>query len=303
MELGWIVLQQTIVMFLLMAVGYTLYRLGIVTDSGNQELSRMLISLVIPAVIVKSYLVEYSAEKLAALGWSFLAALLSLILSILVCHILYDSRRKIENMGNAFSNAGFIGIPLVTAVLGEEAVFYVSAYVALLNILQQTYGVMMMTGDRKSVRPGKVLRNPVLLAFVLGVILFVLPVEVPAIVTNCVGYVANMNTPLAMIILGVYLAQSRLADIFTEKSLYVSSAVRLLLIPALTLGLLTLLPLSYEIRMAVFLASAAPAGANVAVFAKLCGLDSGHAAALVCNSTILSIVALPVMAMIASAVW
>lgn len=303
MELGILVLKQTILMFLLMAVGYVVYRKKIISDSGAGELGKLLVNLAIPAVILNSCLTDYQAERFRNLCIAAVLSLLSLVLSMVICQILYGNRHRLNNFGNAFSNAGFIGIPLVSAVLGEEAVFYVSAYVAFLNILQQTYGIWVITGSGDSIRPKKVMRNPVLLAFILGMLLYVLPIPIPALVSSAVSYVAGLNTPLAMMILGIYLAQSSLKDVLCTAELYAASAVRLLLIPAITMAMLTILPVSTLIKMTVLIAAAAPVGANVAIFAQLYGQDYTYGAKLVCNSTILSIVTMPVLVAVASMIW
>jgi hypothetical protein len=290
-------------MFLLMAVGYFLYKKHWIDEVGSKQMSKMLISLIIPTIIIKSYLVEFSTEKLTKLGWAAVATTAALGLSMLVCHLLYGSRAKIDNIGVAFSNAGFVGIPLVSAVLGDEAVFYVSVYVALLNFLQQTYGIMVMTGRKDSVRMKNVVTNPVLLGFVIGLVLFVTPVELPSILVSCVGYIANLNTPIAMIILGVYLAQTKLSEIFSTLRLYLGSVVRLILIPLLTFALLTVLPLPSEIRMTVLIAASTPVGSNVAVLAQLNGLDYSYASKLVCSTTLISIVTVPLMVTFANILW
>ena len=298
-----IVLKQTVTMFILMAAGAVFYRTKLISNACGKELSRLLITVIIPCVIVKSYAVEFSQEKLLGLGMAAAAALLSLAVAMAICHVVYGKRRKIENFAVSFSNAGFVGIPLVSAVLGEEAVFYVSIYVALLNLLQQTYGVMVMTENPGYIRPGKVLKNPVLCALALGLILFLLPGKPPALVMDCVGYIAALNTPVAMIILGIYLAQTPFRDLFFNVGIYGASALRLLVIPLATVLALSLLPVSGEIRMIELIAAATPVGSNVAVFAQLHGLDYGHATKLVCNSTILSILTLPAVVWAASMIF
>lgn len=303
MELAGIVFKQTVTMFILMAIGYFLYKGKIITNHCSKELSKMLVSVVIPAVIIKSYAVEFSWEKLRLLGMAGGMALIALVLAMIVCHFLYGGKKKVDNFGISFSNAGFVGIPLVSAVLGQEAVFYVSIFVALLNLLQQTYGVMVMTQNTSYIRLRKILTNPILISLAVGLLLFVLPVEFPGIATECIAYIAGLNTPVAMLILGVYLAQSDLKDILTNGKLYASSAVRLLVLPVLTVIIFKILPVPADIKMIELIAAATPVGSNVAVFAQLHDLDYGYAAKMVCNSTILSIFTLPVVVFLASSIF
>ena len=303
MELSVIVLKQTITMFILMTAGYILYKAKVITNACSRELSKMLITVVIPCVIIQSYAVPFSSEKFRYLLMAGSAAAISLVVAMAICHVVYGRRKKIENFGVSFSNAGFVGIPLVSAVLGQEAVFYVSIYVALLNLLQQTYGVMVLTENAAYIKPRKIFLNPILCALVIGLGLFFFPIEVPGIMKDCIGYIAGLNTPVAMIILGVYLAQSDMRDMVLSLNLYGGSAIRLVVIPLVTILVLAVLPMDSTIKMIELIAAATPIGSNVAVFAQLHNQDYNHAAKMVCNSTLLSILTLPIMVGIASFVF
>lgn len=127
---------------------------------------------------------------------------------------------------------------------------------------------------------------------------------VPSVVRLAVSYLAGMNAPVAMVIMGVYLAQLTVKDLFTEKYAYLSSILRLVVIPLLTIAVLSLIPGQYkDIRMAAFIAACAPVGSNVAIFAQLNQLDYGRAVKSVCLSTVFSILAMPVMVGIARMIW
>ncbi len=120
-----ILLQQTIIMFLLMMLGLLLSRRGMITEQGSRDLSNVLLYAVIPCVILRSYMSEFSMDKLRAMGISAVIAVIAFIASIGVAYLTCGTRHRIENFAVAFGNAGFIGIPLVTAVFGAEAAFYV----------------------------------------------------------------------------------------------------------------------------------------------------------------------------------
>ena len=257
-----------------------------------------------PFAIVRSYIQDFSMEMLRGFFLSFTAAALALILSIAVSELLLRKSDAVHRFGAAFSNAGFIGIPLVQMVLGAEAVFYVASFVAILNFLQWTYGVLIMTGDRKTISLAKLKTNPILISFVVGMCLFLLPVHLPQPVMGMVGTIASMNGPLAMIVLGTYLAQVPLKDLLRSRDAYLCSLVRLLVIPALTVVLLKLYPgMIPEIRMAILLAAAAPVGSNVAIFAQLYDADYRSAVCDVCLSTLASIVTMPLIMGLTTVLW
>ena len=205
-------------------------------------------------------------------------------------------------IGVAFSNAGFMGFPLVTAVLGGEAVFYAAGFVALLNALQWTYGQATLSGDKKYIQLGAVLKNPLVLSLLGGVVIYFCRIPVPQFLRTPMGAIAGMNAPLAMIVLGVYLARTDLKAIFTRPRLYALSAVRLVVIPLLTIVCLMLLPAGWrQIGTVLIIVNAAPIGSNIAVYAQRLGLDSSYAVQMVCLSTLLSLITLPVMLSLAAA--
>ena len=201
-----------------------------------------------------------------------------------------------------FSNAGFMGIPLISAVLGQGAVFAVTAFVALLNVLQWTYGQAILTKNWKSCSPRAIFTSPLVISFALGIVVFFLRIPAPALLKQCLGGISALNAPLAMIVLGAYLAEGRLLDVFTDWRLYAVSAVRLLLIPVLTVFLFRFFP-NGDMRTAVLIAAAAPIGANVAVYAGRIGDDYPYAARTVCLSTILSVVTMPLIVSLAELLW
>jgi hypothetical protein len=231
------------------------------------------------------------------------AAVLSLLLSICVSRLFFSSDQAVERFGAAFSNAGFIGIPLVQMTLGGENVIYISSFVALLNILQWTYGVLAMTGDRQYITFKKIRTNPIVISFLAGIAVFLMPVAFPETIHGVIGTVSSMNGPLAMIVLGIYLGQIPLAELFTERIVYKCVVIRLVLIPALTILLMMALPAEYlMIKLAVLIVASAPVGSNVAIFAQLFDQDYSRSVKEVCLSTLACIITMPILIGIASAI-
>ncbi|MDE6883075.1 MAG: AEC family transporter [Lachnospiraceae bacterium] len=304
MEIVSLLFRQNVVMFLYLFIGYVLYKKKVITAHGSGEIGRLLLHVIMPAAIIKSYIKDYSGEMLAGFLVSFGAALGALLLAMLISWLVFRRKSAIRQFGAAFSNAGFIGIPLVQMTLGEEAVFYVASFVAILNILQWTYGVFIMTGDRSRISLKKIATNPIAVSLAIGLLLFFLPVRLPAIVTGVIGTLASMNGPLAMIVLGAYLAQVPFKELLTDRLTYLCVAVRLLLIPLLTMLCLFLIPEDFgTVRLAVMLAAAAPVGSNVAIFAQIYDKEYTDAVKDVCLSTVLSILTLPVMIGLANYIW
>jgi len=294
-----ILLKQIAIMALLAAVGVYLSRKGFLSAQGTKDLGAILLRVIIPCVIVKSYITQFSRERLIQLALSAGLALLGFVLAMVIAYLVYGKRRRIENFAAAFCNAGFIGIPLTQAVIGEEGVFFVAATVALLNLFQWTYGVYIMTDRRDAISLKTIAKNPVVIAIVIGVLLFVSRVPVPGIITSTLGYIAGMNTPVAMILMGTYLAKLPLRKLLDRRA-YGCVLFRLVVIPAVLLLVFWVLPIgNQDVAMAAFLAAATPVGANICVFAQQYDCDYEFSVVTVCLSTLLSIVTVPLLAYVA----
>ena len=290
-----IVLRQSIIMFLYMAIGGLLFQKGLITKEGSKSLANLLLYVVLPCVVVKSFCVARTPERTSGLLVSFLAALGILLLAMAVSHLLFQ-KNPIDDFGAAFSNAGFMGFPLVAAVQGSEAIFYAAGFVALLNALQWTYGQSLISGDPGYRSPKAILKNPLVLSLLLGILIFCFEIPVPAIASDLLAALSALNAPLAMVILGVYLAQTDPKTLFNDPHLYVVAAARLVLIPLLTILVLKLLPAEYAaIATTLVIVTAAPIGSNVAVYAQKLGKDYAYAVRGVCLSTLLSAITMPLL--------
>ncbi len=296
-------IMQTLTMFLLAAVGYGLFRTGKITPEGNKVLGNLLIHIALPCVIINSFIVERTVERMIGLLFSALGAAVILFISIL-CARIFFKKDPIAHFGAAFSNPGFFGIPLILSSIGNDGVFYIAAFVAFLNLLQWTYGVAVMTGKQGGLTFKSVIKAPFMIAIVVGLLLFFTAIPLPGVITKTLGYIKELNTPLAMFTVGVYLAQTDLKKMFFRKSLYAVSAVRLLVVPAIVLLLMWLVPQSwYDMKLALLIAAACPVGSNVAVYAQLHGKDYPYAVETVVVSTLLSILTIPLVTWLAQLLW
>lgn len=296
-------INQTIIMFLLVGVGYTLFKCKKISPEGSKSLGNILIYTVLPCVIINGFLVERTNERIIGLLLSALCAAVILAISIL-CSRFFFKKDAIAVFSSAFSNPGFFGIPLILASLGEGAVFYVAAFIAFLNMLQWTYGVSIMTGKKASLKPSSLIKAPFMVATIIGLFLFFTALPLPSLITKTLGLLTGINTPLAMFTVGVYLAQTDIRKMLVKPKLYLISAVRLLVIPALALILLCLIPESFhDMKMALLLAAACPVGSNVAVYAQLHDQNYPYAVETVIISTLLSIVTIPGIVAFAGMLW
>ncbi len=303
MELAGILLRQLLVMLVYMAIGFTLYKTGLITKQSSRALTNLLLYVVMPSVILKSFWVDRTPELTRLILISFAAGVLVLLLAMAVAALIFR-RRPVDNFAASFSNAGFIGIPLITAALGVEAVCFLIGLMTALNVFQWTYGQALLSGDRSKLSPRAFFQSPLVLASVAGLVFFFTGLRLPDTLAGCVEAISDCNAPVAMILLGVFLGQIPLREVFTDAHAYACSAVRLVLIPLLTVLLLWPLPASCaQLRLTLLIAAAAPVGANVATYTQKLNLDCSYASKVVCLSTILSVVTLPLIILLAEALY
>lgn len=303
-----LLIQQVLIMFLLAAVGYVCFRTKKITMEGCKTLSNILIFLSLPCVIINSFLVEFTTEKLMGLIYSSLAAAVVMLISLIVSNIFF-SKDAILNFASAFSNPGFFGIPLILATLSNGAVFYIAAFIAFVNLLQWSYGVALLT--RKPNRgkyswkeflpsPKRLMTAPFMVATLIGLFFFLTRIPMPELIYKSIQYISNLNTPIAMFTIGIYFAQTNPAAMFQKPKLYLLSVVRLILIPLISMAVLWFLPAEFaEMKLALLIVAACPTGSNVAVYAQLYDSDYSYAVETVIISTLLSIFSIPVIVRIA----
>ena len=296
-----VLIGQLLIMFLYLAVGWVLRKTDLVNGKSSAALSNFLLYVILPCVIFRSFLSSSitTRELLISLGLAALVLLLAMVVSSLLFR-----QDKTAVFGASFSNAGFMGIPLISAVLGSSAVSCTAGLVALLNVLQWTWGQGIISGSMKGCTPRALCKNPLILSFLLGLIFYFAGITLPDLLMTAIDALADCNAPVAMVLLGVFLGGMPLKEILRGKSAWLVSAVRLLLIPLLTVFLLALFSgVSGELRSAILIAAAAPVGSNLAVYLQKQGKDTAAAVQMICLSTLLSIVTMPLLLSFSTLFW
>ena len=150
----------------------------------------------------------------------------------------------------------------------------------------------------------RIITNPVVIAVFIGLLIFISPVKLPSVLYNACDSLGNINTPLAMIILGTYIAQSKILDLFNNKHTYYISFIKLIIIPILTAVLLKFVPNAfYDIKMVMYIASITPTGMTVAMLSQIYGSDYSYGAQIVGLTTLLSLITIPITLSIPAFIW
>lgn len=304
MESAITLFYQIIKMFIMMSAGYILYKNKTINDDTTSRLSNILLMITTPCMIAGSFNQTFSTEKLQGLIVSFVLSFIIYLLNILLSHIMYPKQKVVEKFSMSFSNAGFLGIPLVTGVLGAEAVFYLAPFIALFYVFGWTYGIVLMSGDKSTVSIRKVATNPCVLSVIIGIGIFLLPVKPFTPVMEAVSTLGAMTTPLAMMILGAYMAKTNLLSLFTNLKAYQVSIYRLILCPVIMIFLFKFVPASYsDVRTVLLIGASAPVAVLTPIFAQMFDKGTDYGSQIVCLSTILCLITMPAMLIVSSMIW
>ncbi len=306
-ELASKVATQVIVMFLLIAVGYICDKVGLVTKRGIKQMTDIVLLIVSPAVIIQSYNQEFDPNLAKNLGIAFVYATIAHAGMIVFSRFLFSKKNpgkyNIDRVCSIYTNSGFMGIPLILSVLGEEGVFYGSAFLALFNITLWTQGVAAIKGRQKEkAKPAAIakqlLLNPGVIGILIGFLIFFTPISLPDPVGQAVGHIANLNTPLAMIVIGTYIARSNILQALKEIRIYYTSLIRLVVFPLLMIPIYLLLPSDSLVYLTNFIAMACPAAAATSMLAAKYGGDAIYASKIIAISTVLSVLTIPLMVIV-----
>lgn len=298
MEIALTVLQQVVIMFLLIGVGVIAFQTKIIDEHTNRRITGFLLNIVAPATIINAFFMEYNAEKLHQLGIAFLLGIASHLIGILLSMLLVRKKGNplyaAERFAAVYSNCGFTALPLCAAVFGAEGVFYASAYMIVFQFFSWSHGYLQLSGKSDPKAILKTLYSPAILAVVIGLILFLTQLPIPQVISQTVSYVASLNTPLAMTVIGCTLAQSPIKDAFCHLRNYYPVFLRNLLIPVVAAVIYALIPgLSEKLILINILSTACPCAAVIVMFCKQFDKNVDKASQILTLSNIVSVVSIP----------
>ncbi len=316
MDLASITAQQVFVLFILIGAGFVGAKFGAIKQEGKKAFSDLLIYLVVPAMIIDSYMSEFDPAIFSNLMWAFGLSAFLLLTGLAISMLLtVKSKGKdvaITRFACIFPNAAYMGFPLIRALFGAEGLLYASAFVTMFNLLLWTVGYAIVSGEIKLKSVIKnVLATPVLISVVIGLVLYLGQIPVPELIKQPVNLLGSMNTALSMVITGMIIAGSNVKKLLANKRILFVIMVRMLVVPivcfALFLlankaGLFALMGLSPMVMQVVLIQESCPTAAMTSVFAVQFNHDEDLAAGAVVITTFLSILTLPLLAFLMSAI-
>ena len=312
------VARQVAILFVLMGFGAAMRKVGLLKASAIDGIVNVLILVVTPCLIVDVFQRPFDPSMLKGLGLAFVIAALVHVVMIALARIAIRHRdenvRRPLCLAAVFSNAGFMGIPLEQAVLGDVGVFYGVVYVVVFNLFIWSWGYSLMKNDAGRAGKGRMLRssvfvlqsflNPGTVGIVLGAPLFFCSARLPDVLGVPVHHMANLNTPLALIVIGYALAGAEFGKVLRTGAVYVATVLRLVVCPLLVIA--ALYPfrhaLDRDMMLAIAVAASAPVAAMVSMFATKFNRDMDVSVSVVSGTTLLSILTMPVIIALAMGV-
>lgn len=293
-----ILLQQILIIFLEIGVGFVAAKCNIIQDRDSKFLSNLVMSITLPCTLLASTNVSGGTETVLLMLLGAVLLLCLYLASVGVClglgrmlHL--TAGQKAVFIGTAvMPNSAFVGIPLATAILGNAmGMVYAASGMIAYNLLFFTYVVSLF-------RPGKKfdIKNfitPTNITTLIMVLMLLTGLRFPAPVQSFIGAVGNCTTPLALMIVGVMLAGSNIADLFRRPFLYLITALRCLVFPVIFMLVLWLLPLDRTLCMGITILAACPAGSLAAVLARQYDQEGELASQAVAHSTLFILVSVP----------
>ena len=309
MEISVLLAEQITVLFLMGLVGFLAVKAGKFKEEDSRIISNAVVYICSPCVIINAFQITFTPDKLKGLLLAGGAAVLVDIILIGGGKLLSGPLHLngIEKASVEYSNAGNLIVPLVSSVLGEEWVFYTTAYIIVQTVLIWTHGQSVIRqGQEKDYR--KILLNPNIIAIAVGFILFATGIQLPSVVGQCISGFGDMIGPASMLVVGMIIGNVNLGWVFRQKRPYLICFMRLVLFPVITIlifalsGAERLHPDAEYILMVVLLATSAPVAVMVTQLAQIHGRDARYASVINVMSVIFCIVTMPLMVLLYEAV-
>lgn len=292
-----------------MGMGYGLHRLKILNDGANASLSGLIINVTSPALVLYSVSrqseVTLDVVRLFGFGVALYAALP--LLAILFAWLLKPGAERVGvyQMLLVFANVSFMGFPVVQAMFGEQAIFYINILNIPFSLLIFTYGVGLLREKGGAMRPSLRMQDvltPGFLSGVLSLLIYFGRIPMPSMIVSALDFIGGLTTPLSMIVIGSMVANFSLGQVFRDKKLLGLSAVKLLLFPALGFLIAPLIFPDPMLAGVVIISLGMPAGSLCAMVSRQYGTETqaGTAAMGVFATTVLSMITIPLMLLLMS---
>ena len=302
MDISILLVEQIVQLFLMIFMGYLIVKMGLLNDTDSKVLSKIVLYLIVPCVIINAFQVDYTPDTINGLLLALKASVLTQV--ILLIAISVFSRllhlNEVEIASVYYSNSGNLIVPIVTFILGQEWVLYGCVFMSVQIIFIWTHGKKIISRE-DSYDWKRIVQNINMISIFIGIVLFLTGIHLPKLINNTLSSVGSMIGPASMMVAGMLFAGMNLKQIFADKKVYFVSFLRLIAVPLLALAILKFTPLSMpaadsnKILLIVFLAIITPSASAVTQMCQVYENDSQYASAINVMTTLFAIITMPLM--------
>ena len=290
------ILNQMLSLFCIGVIGYVMYKVKILDDASTVRFTKLILNITLPAQIVTSFMNSRGVISNKTVFYVFGVTLLCYLIPALIGAVFVlaarapKQQRGLYLFMHLFANVGFMGFPVISTIFGDEGMIY-AVY---------SLGIVLIGNNRETVgfQP-KLLLNIPFIAALISIILFFTPIQFPSAVMNAFDYLGNVTTPVAMLILGCTIAAMPIKELFDDWRVYLFAAVRLAVVPLAVMMALKLIGVKDPLIAGVMIVlTAMPVATNTTMLAIEYGGDLQLASKGIFFTTILSVITIPMIAMV-----
>lgn len=296
------------VLYIIVAIGYICDKAGIYTEETARKTVNFLLYFVASCTLVNSFIkIEATPDTVGKFFTAFALSIathtIAILLNMLTFRNKAEERNAVYKFASIYGNVAFMALPLAQAVLGDEGVLYCAGGAVVFNLFAFTHGVKLMGKEGTKLSASKLLINPGVIAVVVGLPIFLTGAELPYIITRPVEMLADLNTPVAMLVFGTYLSRTDLKTMLFDKKIYAVALMKLIVLPLICMGIYYAFGLSGTLLTAVIITASVPSANNTFMFASVYGRDTATASKTVALVSFLSILTMPVIIAITQMTW
>lgn len=302
MELSLLLGEEIVSLFLIGVVGYLVVKLGVLQVADSKVLSMLVVYVFSPAAILNSFQMSYTKDKMTGLGIVLLVSIGVQAAFIFFVWLLDKvwKMNAIEKTSLIYTNSGYLVMPIVAGVMGEEWLFYVAVYTIAFQVFVWTHGISVISNQQK-IDIKKIIINPNVIACIVGMLVFILQFQLPVVIGNSAASLGRMVGPASIMAIGMMIGNTDLKKAFKNKRIYGVCFVRLIALPFIVVMFLKLFDVASlhaqgkDILRITFFSAAAPVATVVAQIAQIYDKDAQYAGLINAVSVILCILTMPLM--------
>ncbi len=283
-------------LLIMILVGWVSTKAGILDAKGNQKISAIVLKVCNPMLSLTAASSTAKALSLQEFGIASLISLCMFLFYIFLATVsakyFYQEENKqtLYKMMFVFSSLGFIGVPVVRSILGEEYVIYVSAFMLMFSVIFYTYGIITVDGKMEI----KKMLNTGNLFWLVAMLIILFKIQLPEFILSPITYIGNATTPLALLLVGYTLFQIPIRELIEDKRIYIFTAIKMIVLPIFLYKILCFFPVSEDLAKVSLILFGMPVGNMPLMLAMEKGYDTRLCTTGIVITSILCVITIPI---------